>query len=302
MRKSGYLGSIREAYLSLSVNYGQNSAPGQSLVLARTSTPNPPPRKFEGGLSLPKYSTHLASHTSLFCVGTHLLNSIIGFHEHFDAQTPGVSILRKFAREGAAVSSCGVKESDHPLPSPRQSAKADLAAGTSPRQSAKADLAAGTSPRQSAKADLAAGTSPRRSAKASLAAGTSPRQSAKADLAAGTSPRQSAKADLAAGTSPRRSAKASLAAGTSPRQSAKADLPTGTSPRRSVKADLPAWTSPRRSVKADLSTRTSPRRSAKADLAAGASSRRSAKAPSGALPAGYTGPGPAAQKGLLLYA
>lgn len=70
-------------------------------VLARTSTPNPPPRKFEGGLSLPKYSTHLASHTSLFCVGTHLLNSIIGFHGHFDAQTPGVSILRKFAREGA---------------------------------------------------------------------------------------------------------------------------------------------------------------------------------------------------------
>ena len=122
MRKSGYrgyLGSIREAYLSLSVNYGQNSAPGQSLVLARTSTPNPPPRKFEGGLSLPKYSTHLASHTSLFCVGTHLLNSIIGFHGHFDAQTPGVSILRKFAREGAAVSSCGVKGSDHPLPSRR---------------------------------------------------------------------------------------------------------------------------------------------------------------------------------------
>ena len=117
VRKSGYrgyLGSIREAYLSLSVNYGQNSAPGQSLVLARTSTPNPPPRKFEGGLSLPKYSTHLASHTSLFCVGTHLLNSIIGFHGHFDAQTPGVSILRKFAREGAAVSSCGVKESDQP--------------------------------------------------------------------------------------------------------------------------------------------------------------------------------------------
>ena len=114
------------------------SCPGSESVLARTSTQNPPPRKFEGGLSLPKYSTHLASHTSLFCVGTHLLNSIIGFHGHFDVQTPGGPIPRKFAREGAAVSSCGVKESDHPLPSPRQSAKADLAAGTSPRRSAKA--------------------------------------------------------------------------------------------------------------------------------------------------------------------
>ena len=112
--------------------------PSSEPVLAQTSTPNPPSRKFEGGLSLPKYSTHLASHTSLFCVGTHLLNSIIGFHGHFDVQTPGGPIPRKFAREGAAVSSCGVKESDHPLPSPRQSAKADLAAGTSPRRSAKA--------------------------------------------------------------------------------------------------------------------------------------------------------------------
>lgn len=36
MRKSGYrgyLGSIRGAYLLLSVNYGQNPAPGQSLFL-----------------------------------------------------------------------------------------------------------------------------------------------------------------------------------------------------------------------------------------------------------------------------
>ena len=146
----------------------------------------------------------------------------------FWGRYPRSAIPRKFAREGAAVSSCGVKGSDHPLPSPRQSAKADLAAGTSPRQSAKADLAAGTSPRRSAKADLAAGTSPRQSAKADFAAGTSPRRSAKAGLPAGTSPRQSAKADLPAGTSPRRSAKADLPAGTSPRRSAKA--PSGDPP------------------------------------------------------------------------
>ena len=34
----------------------------------------------------------------------------------FWGRYPRSAILRKFAREGAAVSSCGVKESDHPLP------------------------------------------------------------------------------------------------------------------------------------------------------------------------------------------
>ena len=82
-------------------------------------------------------------------------------------------------------------------------------------------------------------------------------------------------------------------------QSAKADLAAGTSPRRSAKADPAAGTSPRRSAKADLATGTSPWRSAKADLAAGTSPQRSAKAPGGGLPAGHTGPGRAARKGLL---
>ena len=145
----------------------------------------------------------------------------------FGSNTPGRQ-FRENSRERARRSpGIDVQESDPPLPFAWQSAKADLAAGTSPRRSAKADLATGTSPRRSAKADLATGTSPRRSAKADLAAGTSPRRSAKADPAAGTSSRRSAKADPAAGTSPRRSAKADPAAGTSPRRSAKAPGPGG---------------------------------------------------------------------------
>ena len=95
------------------------------------------------------------------------------------------------------------------------------------------------------------------------------------------------------------SAKADLGTRTSPQRSAKADPATGTSPRRSAKADLATGTSPRRSAKADLAARTSPWRSAKADLATGTSPQRSAKAPGGGLPAGHTGPGRAARKGLL---
>ncbi len=98
----------------------------------------------------------------------------------FGSNTPGRQ-FRENSRERARRSpGIDVQESDPPLPFAWQSAKADLAAGTSPRRSAKADLATGTSPRRSAKADLATGTSPRRSAKADLAAGTSPRRSAKA--------------------------------------------------------------------------------------------------------------------------
>ena len=148
----------------------------------------------------------------------------------FWGDTPGRQ-FRENSRERARRSpGIDVQESDPPLPFAWQSAKADLGTRTSPRRSAKADPAAGTSPWQSAKADLGTRTSPQRSAKADPAAGTSPRRSAKADPATGTSPRRSTKADLATGTSPRRSAKADLATGTSPRRSVKAPgggLPAG---------------------------------------------------------------------------
>ena len=70
----------------------------------------------------------------------------------FGSNTPGRQ-FRENSRERARRSpGIDVQESDPPLPFAWQSAKADLAAGTSPRRSAKADLAAGTSPRRSAKA------------------------------------------------------------------------------------------------------------------------------------------------------
>ena len=102
--------------------------------------------------------------------------------------------------------------------SPKQSAKADCATGTSPEQSAKL-CQSGTSPKQSAKTDCATGTSAKQSAKL-CQSGTSAKQSAKADCAARTSPKQSGKVDCVTGTSAKQSAKL-CRPGTLPKQSGK---------------------------------------------------------------------------------